>query len=142
MSTPKLGAISWCDLTVPNADAVKDFYQAVAGWGVMPVEMGGYNDYCMMPPGSKNPAGGICHARGENADVPPQWLIYITVQNLAASLKACEKNGGAILRPARAMGGAKMAIVRDPAGAVAALYAAEKPKPLAKKKRAAKAKKR
>lgn len=135
MKTPKLGTISWCDLTVPNADAVRDFYSAVAGWGVMSVDMGGYSDYCMIPPGGKAPAGGICHARGENADLPPQWLVYIPVPNLAASLKACVANGGEIVRAAKAMGGAKMAVVRDPAGAVAALFQPEKAKPRAKKKR-------
>lgn len=136
MKTPKPGTVSWFDLTIPNADEVKDFYSVVAGWGVMPIDMGGYSDYCMMPPRSKNPVGGICHARGVNSDLPPQWLIYITVPNLAASLKACLAKGGAILRPAKSMGGAKMAVIRDPAGAVAALYQAAKPKnPAAKKKR-------
>ena len=125
MKTPKLGTISWCDLTVKNADKVKDFYRAVAGWGVMPVDMGGYSDYCMMPPRAQQPAGGICHARGENQGLPPQWLIYITVPNLAASLRACVKQGGKVVRPTRNMGGAKMAVVKDPAGAVAALYQPE-----------------
>jgi uncharacterized protein len=135
MATPKPGTISWCDLTIPNADAVKDFYAAVAGWGVMPVDMGGYDDYCMMPPGSENPAGGICHARGDNVGLPPQWLIYINVPNLTASLKACVKRGGKIIRPARPMSGGKMAVVQDPAGAVAALYEPAKEKRSAKTKR-------
>jgi uncharacterized protein len=134
MSTPKVGTVSWFDLTVRHADKVKDFYSAVAGWSAMPIEMDGYNDYCMMPPRSKKPAGGICHARGVNADLPPQWLIYITVPNIAASLKACAANGGKVVRPAKAMGGAKIAVVRDPAGAVAALYQPPKEKGGAKKK--------
>jgi predicted enzyme related to lactoylglutathione lyase len=125
MKTPKPGTISWCDLTVKNADRVRDFYRAVAGWGVMPVEMDGYNDYCMMPPGAKQPAGGICHARGQNKGLPAQWLIYITVPNLAASLRACVKQGGRIVYPTRRMGGAKMAVVKDPADAVAGLYQPE-----------------
>ncbi len=133
MKTPKPGTISWCDLTVPDADRVKTFYSAVAGWGVMPIEMDGYNDYCMMPPGSKTPAAGICHARGINADAPPQWLVYISVPSLAASLKACVKQGGEIIRPATAIGDAKMAIIRDPAGAVAGLF--QPPKPAAPKKK-------
>ncbi len=131
MKTPKPGTVSWFDLTVPNADAVRDFYGAVAGWSPMPIEMGGYHDYCMLPPGSKAPAAGICHACGVNADLPPQWLIYITVPNVAASLKACVAHGGTILRPAKAMGGARVAVVRDPAGAVAALFQPAKPKPAA-----------
>lgn len=135
MKTPKPGTVSWFDLTVKNADSVRDFYSAVANWSAMPIEMGGYSDYCMLPPGSKNPAAGICHARGENADLPPQWLIYITVPSLARSLKACVARGGKILRPAKSMGGSKMAVIRDPAGAVAALYQAPKAKaPTAKKR--------
>lgn len=135
MKTPQPGTVSWFDLTVKNADAVKDFYRAVAGWAVVPIAMGGYDDYCMMPPGSKKPAGGICHKRGPNSDLPSQWLIYITVPNLAASLRACVKQGGRIVRPSTSMGGAKMAVVRDPAGAVAALYQPEKAKGPRKKKR-------
>jgi uncharacterized protein len=135
MKTPKPGTVSWFDLTIPNADAVRDFYGAVAGWSSMPVDMGGYNDYCMMPPRSKAPAGGICHARGENADLPPQWLIYITVPDLNASLKACTAKGGKVVRPAKSMGGARMAVVQDPAGAVAALYEPAPAKPKKKKKR-------
>ena len=135
MNSPKPGTVSWFDLTVPNADAVRDFYRAVAGWSVMPIDMDGYNDYCMLPPRSKKPAAGICHARGENADLPPQWLIYITVSNLTGSLKACVAKGGTIVRPPKFMGGAKMAVVRDPAGAVAALFQPEKPKVAAKTKR-------
>ncbi len=135
MKTPKPGTVAWFDLTVPNADTVKDFYRAVAGWGVMPIEMEGYSDYCMVPAGSKVPVTGVCHARGPNADLPPQWLIYITVPNLAASLKACVRKGGRVIRPATAMGEAKVAVVQDPAGAVAALFQPGKPKAPARKKR-------
>lgn len=130
MKTPKTGTISWTDLTVPDATAVRDFYSAVVGWKVMPIPMGGYDDYCMLPPAGRQPAAGICHARGVNKDIPPQWLVYITVADLARSLRACKKSGGTILAPTRKMGGAKMAIIRDPAGAVAALY---QPAPAPKK---------
>lgn len=122
MNTPAPGSVSWFDLTVPNADEVRDFYSAVAGWTPAPVDMGGYNDYCMMPPGAAAPAGGICHRRGENANLPSQWLIYITVLDLGASLAACAQRGGRVLTPERDMGGARMAVIQDPAGAVAALY--------------------
>jgi hypothetical protein len=39
-----VGTIGWFDLTVPNADEVRDFYRAVVGWGVEECEMGGYSD--------------------------------------------------------------------------------------------------
>lgn len=137
MKTPKIGTIGWTDLTVKHAERVKDFYAAVAGWSAMPIAMGGYDDYCMMPPGARTPAGGICHARGKNKHLPPQWLIYITVADIQASLKACKARGGRIVAPLRTVGTARMAVVRDPAGAVAALYEPERPKrkPAKKKKR-------
>lgn len=135
MKAPKPGSLPWFDLTIPNADPVRDFYAAVAGWKALPVAMDGYSDYAMIPPGSKGAVAGICHARGENADLPPQWLIYITVPNLAKSLKACVAQGGTVLRPANSMGGARIAVVRDPAGAVAALFQPAKAKPPAKKKK-------
>jgi predicted enzyme related to lactoylglutathione lyase len=122
MNPPLLGSISWNDLTVPNADAVRDFYVAVAGWTVSPIDMGGYNDYCMIPPGAEVPAAGICHARGVNADLPPQWIAYITVADIAASVAACTAHGGRVIVAPREMGGGMLAVIQDPAGAVAGLY--------------------
>ncbi|MGB6336961.1 MAG: VOC family protein, partial [Thermoanaerobaculia bacterium] len=41
-SKPEIGKIGWTDLTVENADDVRDFYTAVVGWKPSPVDMGGY----------------------------------------------------------------------------------------------------
>jgi predicted enzyme related to lactoylglutathione lyase len=125
MSSPSIGSIGWIDLTVPNAKVVRDFYAQVANWDASDVSMGDYNDYCMLPSGSADPVAGICHALGENADLPPQWLMYITVANVADSLAQCEHHGGKIVRPIREMSGAKMAVISDPAGAVCARFLPE-----------------
>ena len=119
---PKPGTVGWMDLTVPNAGAVKDFYAAVTGWEPSAVSMGDYEDYCMAPPGS-GPVAGVCHARGGNADLPPVWLIYITVENLDKSLDQVEALGGKVVKPATGMGGyGRFAVVQDPAGAVSSLF--------------------
>lgn len=124
MSAQRPGTIGWIDLTVPNAGDVRDFYAAVAGWVPAPVDMGGYADFAMAPPGG-DPVAGVCHARGSNAGLPAQWLIYIVVTDLDRALAEVTSRGGAILRPATAMGpSARYAVIRDPAGAVAALYEA------------------
>lgn len=117
------GAIGWIDLTVPDAEEVRDFYTAVAGWRAAPVSMGNYADYAMHPAGDGEPVAGICHARGVNAGLPRQWLVYITVTDLDGSLQACLARGGAILRDPTGMGEmGRFAVIRDPAGAVAALF--------------------
>ena len=64
-----VGSITWVDLTVPDAAALRDFYGEVVGWTATPVDMGGYNDFSMLPPAADVPAAGICFARGENAEL-------------------------------------------------------------------------
>ena len=121
-SNDPVGSISWTDLTVPNADEVRRFYELVVGWTSSPVEMGGYTDFCMNGPKSGQTVAGICHARGVNANMPPQWMIYITVEELDASIERCVSLGGQVIDGPRAMGGGRSAVIQDPAGAVAALY--------------------
>ena len=77
-----VGKILWQDLTVPNAEEIRKFYQKIIGWDCLPEDMDGYNDFHMVLPSTGNSVAGICHARGVNADVPPVWLVYINVENV------------------------------------------------------------
>ncbi|HVR42058.1 MAG TPA: VOC family protein [Thermoanaerobaculia bacterium] len=117
---PKTGAIVWTDLTVPDADAIRDFYSSVVGWRPEAVDMGGYSDYNMAGANGE-PAAGVCWARGSNADLPAQWLVYVTVADLDASLAECSKRGGDLVAGPKSMGTHRYAVIRDPAGAVCAL---------------------
>ena len=125
-SKPKIGTILWCDLTVDNAEAVRDFYAAVVGWQAQPVDMGGYADCYMLPPEAEEAEAGICHARGSNAGIPPQWLLYVAVADMEESIRRCREHGGRVLRESRPLGSGRVCIVQDPAGAVCALYEVEK----------------
>lgn len=116
------GKIGWIDITVDDAEGLRDFYAAVVGWKPEEVSMGDYADYNMTMPASGTPAAGICHARGGNAELPRQWMIYIVVPDTAASAVACTANGGKVLVAPKAMGGGQFAVIEDPSGAVAALY--------------------
>jgi predicted enzyme related to lactoylglutathione lyase len=118
----QIGSIGWIDLTVDDAPALRDFYASVVGWSAEAVPMGGYDDFSMKDP-SGSPRAGVCHRRGPNAGVPAQWIAYFVVADLARSLAEVAARGGAVLQPPRAEGG-RFAIVRDPAGAVCALYQA------------------
>jgi uncharacterized protein len=116
-----VGQIVWVDLTVENAEQVRDFYQQVVGWTPQPVEMDGYADYSMLDQDGAG-AAGVCHARGVNATMPAQWMVYISVANLDDSLAACQRLGGRVVVPTRGESGSRFAIIQDPAGAVCALY--------------------
>lgn len=118
----KVGTIAWRDLTVADAESVRDFYKSVVGWDSEPVSMGEYNDFNMIPPGNGEAIAGICHARGGNSELPAQWLLYILVEDLDASIQACTSLGGEIVSGPREMGADRYCVIRDPAGAVCALY--------------------
>jgi predicted enzyme related to lactoylglutathione lyase len=118
-----IGAIAWVDLTVMEANRVREFYSSVVGWESAPVSMGDYDDFNMISPGQSDPTAGICHARGVNADLPAQWMIYITVEDVDKSAEQCMKMGGKVLVGPKNMGpGGRYCVIQDPAGAVAALY--------------------
>ncbi len=125
MSEPenRPGTITWTDLTIDDVKNVCDFYQKVVGWSASPVPMGDYEDYCMVTPDGQTVAG-ICHARGENAGLPAQWLIYINVADLDRSIEVCQSNGGKLLHGPRQVGSGRYAVIEDPTGARAGLYQA------------------
>jgi len=119
---PEIGSMVWIDLTVPDAGGVRDFYADVVGWKPSKVDMGGYSDYSMNTPGSGTTITGVCHARGVNQDMPPVWMPYFTVADLDASIARCAEHGGEVVVAPRELGEGRFCVVKDPAGAVAALY--------------------
>lgn len=119
--TDTTGKIGWIDMSVDDAEGVRDFYKAVVGWGHEDVSMGDYADYSMTTPAGEA-VSGICHARGSNANLPGGWLIYITVDDVEASAAACETHGGEVIVPVQGLAGGRFCVIRDPAGSTAALY--------------------
>jgi uncharacterized protein len=123
MLVDKPGQIRWVDLTVSDAPAIREFYEAVVGWTSDPVSMGDYSDWCMISDGAPEPVAGICHATGANAGLPSTWLIYITVADLVASIAACRDRGGEVVFGPKQFGTeGSWCVIRDPAGAYAALF--------------------
>ena len=126
---PGLGSIVWQDLTVPNAPEVRDFYCQVVGWTYTDHDMGDYADFNINLPETGQTVAGICHAQGPNANVPPQWLVYIAVNDVVQSAQRCLDLGGRVLDGPRSMGDQTFCVIQDPAGAVAALIGHRRPPP-------------
>jgi len=118
-----VGSITWTDLTVENAERIRDFYSAVVGWTTSGVDMGGYDDFNMNDPETGTPIAGVCHARGGNADLPPVWLIYVNVEDIEKSIARCIELGGQVISgPKGVVGQGRYCVIRDPAGAALALF--------------------
>jgi hypothetical protein len=122
LSQPRTGVIKWTDLTVDDAESVRDFYGAVVGWTHMGLDVGGYDDYVMKHPETGDVTAGICHQRGAIEGLPQQWLVYVGVDDLDDSIAACNEHGGKVVfgpKESESMG--RWCVVQDPAGAVMAL---------------------
>ncbi len=121
----RVGCISWLDLTVSDASATRDFYRQVVGWSVQDVDMEDaserYADYNMLGDDG-NPAAGVCHARGVNLGLPPIWMIYLPVGDLAESLRRVREEGGKIIKETTGADGEDAyAVIQDPVGVYLAL---------------------
>lgn len=110
------------DLTVPNAEEARRFYESVLGWTTVNVPMGGYDDFAMVSPGAEAPVAGVCHTRGVNASQPGGWMVYWSVPNLDEALAKVRAAGGAVEGEVRDLGTyGRMAVMRDPSGAASVL---------------------
>jgi len=117
-----IGKIVWADLTVENSTELKDFYKEVIGWDIKNVAMKDgdehYNDYAMLT-SPEEATGGVCTKRGVNKNIPSQWIIYISVENVSKSLeKALELGATSIHEIKNKEGKLQFAIIQDPSGAV------------------------
>lgn len=122
----QLGRIEWLDLTVHDARRLRDFYSAVVGWKAQDVDMGTYSDYNMNLPEGGDTIAGICHARGPNAKLPPQWLVYVRVASVYDAAETCRQKGGQVLDGPKRMGSSDFCVIQDPSGAVMALLSDRK----------------
>lgn len=121
----KIGSIISADLTVENAEVTRDFYKQVIGWDAESLEMkdakGAYADYVVKDVDG-NWVGGICHSRGVNLGIPPQWIVYVNVEDISRSVEKCKELGGKIIKESKLPDGSFIyVIIQDPTGAVLAL---------------------
>lgn len=127
MENPKYehGTINWRDLTTNKADELREFYKEIAGWTSEDIAMKDgneqYNDY-IMKDAKGNTIAGICHSRGANMGIPPQWMMYISVENIDETIEKIVKLNGKLIKEHKSKDGSTFyAMLEDPAGAVFAL---------------------
>lgn len=118
MSDENNGKIVWTDLTVPDAEVVRNFYCGVLGWKWTAHPMGDYDDYTLNLPDDGTTIAGVCYNRGSNANMPAQWLNYVQVASVGVCISKCHELGGKLIEGPRLMGKSVFAVIQDPSGAV------------------------
>jgi hypothetical protein len=112
-----VGRVSWLTLVVSDVSTTCRFYEQVVGWSTAPADIGG--GFEMRRPDGVS-AAEICHAGGENAGIPPVWILGLPVDDLEESLRLVREGGGNIIKGSTEAG---HAVIRDPVGVCIGLQA-------------------
>lgn len=118
------GSPCWFELSTNNQDAAKAFYSNLFGWAIADNPMGPDAVYTIFKIGGQD-AAACCTLQPEQAahGVPPNWAVYIAVDNADATAAKITNAGGAVVMPPfDVMDLGRMAVVSDPAGAVFCLW--------------------
>lgn len=111
------GAFSWCELITPDPAAAVAFYGALFGWTSDATDMGG-GPYHVVKVGDSM-VGGVMAPPPDAAGMPAAWGCYVTVDDVEATVARCTELGGAVLVPPMDVPTVgRMAVLRDPQGAV------------------------
>jgi uncharacterized protein len=118
------GSLTWNELATREPEAAERFYRDLFGWefaripqAPMPmwsITLGGRGNGSMRQMGAEMPA-----------EVPPNWLPYFAVDDVQAAIDAAERGGGSVVVPATEVPAGRFAVLRDPQGAVFAVFAGE-----------------
>ena len=115
------GALTWNELACSDMDAAERFYSDLFGWTITPLEDMPM-PYSAIKTTAESTNGGM---RPVMDGEPPNWLVYFGADDIERSLANLRELGGGTLTGAMDIGVGKIAIVRDPQGAVFALYSGE-----------------
>jgi predicted enzyme related to lactoylglutathione lyase len=119
------GTVCWADLSTSDPEKAKQFYTQLFGWKIAAAEQDP-SGYLHIQNG-EDFIGGIPQAGNRDPQVPSHWLIYFLVSDVdAAANKASQLGGHTLVAPQDIPQAGRMAIVRDPQGAVFALFKPER----------------
>ncbi|MGI8429346.1 MAG: VOC family protein [Solirubrobacteraceae bacterium] len=113
------GALSWNELASPDPDASASFYGELFGWSAESVANSPVPYLMIHNAGRAN--GGISTVMPPGT--PPHWLVYFGIDDVDAGIARAVELGGAQMVEPTSIGTGRIAIVRDPQGAMFALYA-------------------
>jgi len=110
------GSLIWNELLTNDADTAAAFYTGVFGWSHEAAEMPN-GPYHLFKDGDEF-RGGMMVITPEMGDMPPNWSIYLAVDDIDAAAAEVRELGGRVEGEIiDATGVGKMAVTADPTGA-------------------------
>jgi len=117
------GSFCWSELSTTDAPAAKKFYTSLFDWTTEESECG-VGTYCKFLKDGKH-IGGMMQHQKEQIDMklPSYWLIYVNVDDVDKATETAKSLGGHVVKePFDVCSYGRMAIFKDPKGALFALW--------------------
>jgi predicted enzyme related to lactoylglutathione lyase len=111
------GSFGWAELNARGLERDLAFYQGLFGWGTKPAPMPDGTTYLELQLDGESFAGAMEMNPGMPAETPSHWLVYFTVDDVAAAFSCALGAGGREMLPPTPMPGGQFAILQDPQGA-------------------------
>ncbi|MDI9818292.1 MULTISPECIES: VOC family protein [unclassified Legionella] len=122
MKQPAMGEFCWNELATPDISKAKDFYGKVFGWQFEAHEMEEMS-YTLVKSQDREFAGIWQIPKDQQEHIPPHWIAYILVADVAASLEKAKQYGAKEVKGVTKVGEfGCFAIITDPTGAHLALW--------------------
>ena len=122
------GTFSWPELSTTDQKSAVSFYRGLFGWDVDDVPMGPDEVYSIFKlRGLDVGAGYTMRPEERNMGAPPHWNSYVSVTNVDEAVTRAEALGADVIAPPfDVMDAGRMAVLRDPTGAVFQMWQAGK----------------
>ena len=122
------GSFCWIELATTDQKAAKSFYGSLFGWSPQDTPIGPNEVYTIFKLEGRDAAAGYTLREDQRAHgVPPNWMIYITVDSAdQAAAKAKQLGGSVVMLPFEVMDLGRMAVIQDPTGAHFCVWQAAK----------------
>lgn len=124
----KHGMISWAELMTSDLEAAKEFYARLFGWQLVKAPMEEM-EYTLINSNGRQ-IGGMMGPTPETQGAPPNWGIYVTVDDVDATARKAGELGAKICVPPRDIPGVgRFCVLQDPQGAFISAITYVSPKP-------------
>jgi predicted enzyme related to lactoylglutathione lyase len=124
---PTPGAFCWVELATTDNEAAKTFYTQLFGWEHEDHPMGPDGVYTMLRLGGKD-VGGLFKLMPDMLaqGVPPHWMSYVATANADETAEKAKAAGATIMNgPFDVYTLGRMAVIKDPTGAVFSIWQAK-----------------
>lgn len=129
MTTHAPGTFCWVELAADDAEAARRFYTGLFGWTTRdnPIGPGEKDIYTVYQKDGQDAAASYGMMQDQRAaGMPPAWMSYVAVEDADATAAKVKELGGTVVAgPFDAMELGRMAFVKDPGGAVFAIWQAK-----------------